>query len=181
MLMRDLDRQPAQLLQREIDLVVRLDALRLVQFHRGAGETTIGPPRYRYHHFKISRQLRHRGQRRALLTLPLRLQKQLRLIQKPLANSRCRFAPSRIQLTRFPTAQAMPRKSLRHATTLFPSQPCHRHQELHRHMRCNCSAAHLLLHTRRKQFDQPHAPRYPTRAAIKTPRQLLLVIAEALR
>ena len=53
--MRDLDRQPAQLFQRQMDLLVRLDALRLVQFHRGAAETAIGPPRYRHHYFKISR------------------------------------------------------------------------------------------------------------------------------
>jgi hypothetical protein len=55
MLMRDLDRQPAQLFQRQMDLLVRLDALRLVQLHRRAGQTTIGSTRYRYHHCKISR------------------------------------------------------------------------------------------------------------------------------
>ncbi len=47
-------------------------------------------------------------------------------------------------------------------------------------MRCDCAAAHLLLHALRKQFDQAHAPRLPTRAAIKTPGQLLQPIAEAL-
>jgi hypothetical protein len=39
---RDLDRQPVQLFLRKIDLVLRLRALRLVQLHRHAGETTIG-------------------------------------------------------------------------------------------------------------------------------------------
>jgi hypothetical protein len=53
--MRDLRRQPAQLVQRQMDLLVRLDALRPVQFHRRARQTTIGSTRYRYHHFKISR------------------------------------------------------------------------------------------------------------------------------
>ena len=48
-------------------------------------------------------------------------------------------------------------------------------------MRRNCSAAYLLLHTRWKKFDQTHAPGYPARAPIETPRQLLLVVAEALR
>jgi hypothetical protein len=42
------------------------------------------------------------------------------------------------------------------------------------------AAAHLLLHALRKQLDQAHAPRHPTRAAIETPRQLLQPIAEAL-
>lgn len=53
--MRDLDREPAQLFQRQMDLLVRLDALRLVQLHRRARQSAIGPARYRYHHFKISR------------------------------------------------------------------------------------------------------------------------------
>jgi hypothetical protein len=44
----------------------------------------------------------------------------------------------------------------------------------------DCSAAHLLLHTLWKQFHQCHPPRYPTGAAIKTPRQFLQPIAEAL-
>jgi hypothetical protein len=41
------------------------------------------------------------------------------------------------------------------------------------------AVAHLLLHTLRKQFDQAHTTRHPTRAAIKTPRQFLQPIAEA--
>jgi hypothetical protein len=47
-------------------------------------------------------------------------------------------------------------------------------------MRRDRAAAYLLLHTLRKQFDQSHPPRYPTRAAIKTAGQLLQPIAEAL-
>jgi hypothetical protein len=42
------------------------------------------------------------------------------------------------------------------------------------------AVAHLLLHTVRKQLDQSHPTRHPTRAAIKTPRQFLQPIAEAL-
>ena len=48
-------------------------------------------------------------------------------------------------------------------------------------MRRNRAAAHLLLHRRRQQLDQAHPPRDPTHAAIEAPRQLLLVVAEALR
>ena len=47
-------------------------------------------------------------------------------------------------------------------------------------MRRDCAVAHLLLHTRRKQLDQAHPTRHPTRAAIETARQLLQPIAEAL-
>ena len=47
-------------------------------------------------------------------------------------------------------------------------------------MRRDCAIAHLLLHAVREQFHQPHPPRYPTRAAIKTARQLIQPIVEAL-
>ena len=113
--------------------------------------------------------------------LPLRLQEQLRLGQQPLAHRRCGAAPGRIQLARFAAAQPMPRKTLRHAATVFRAQPRHRHQELHRHMRGDRAAAHLLLHRRRKQLDQTHPPRDPAHATIEAPCQLLLVVAEALR
>jgi hypothetical protein len=42
------------------------------------------------------------------------------------------------------------------------------------------AVAHLLLHTVGKQLDQPHPTRYPTCAAIKTPRQFIQPISEAL-
>jgi hypothetical protein len=100
--------------------------------------------------------------------LPLRLQKQLRLIQKPLANGRCSAAPSRIQLSRFSAAQPVAGKALRHALAVVRTRPRHRHQELHRHVRRDRAIAHLLLHTVGKQLHQTHPPRYPTRAAIET-------------
>jgi hypothetical protein len=42
------------------------------------------------------------------------------------------------------------------------------------------AVAHLLLHTLGKQLDQAHPTRHPTRAAIKTPRQFLQSVVEAL-
>ena len=179
--MWELDRQPIQLFERKTDLGLRLGALRKIQFHRGAAQTAIGATHHRNHHFQIARQLDHRRGGRTLLVLPLRLQEQLRLGQQPLAHRRCGAAPGRIQLARFAAAQPMPRKTLRHAATVFRAQPRHRHQELHRHMRRDRAAAHLLLHRRRQQLDQTHPPRDPAHAAIEAPRQLLLVIAEALR
>ena len=157
-----------------------LGALRCVQLHRDARQTAIGPPCNRDHYFQIPTQFHHRRRGRIRCMLPLRLQKQLRLIQQPLANRRGGRAPGGIQLSRFTAAQAMPRKSLRHAPAVFRTAPRHRHQELHRHMRRDRAAAHLLLHALRKQLDQSHPPRHPTRAAIKTAGQLLQSIAEAL-
>ena len=112
--------------------------------------------------------------------LPLRLQKQLRLIQKPLANRRCRCTPGGIQLSRFPAAQPVTGKPLGHAPAVVRTGPGHRNQELHRHLRRDGATAHLLLHTVGKQLDQSHPPRHPTRTPIETACQLLKAIAEAL-
>jgi len=91
--MWDLCRQTAKLIERLMDLAVRRSALRHVQLHRQARQTAVGPPRNRRHHFQITIQLRHRRQQRSRLMPPLRLQKQLRLIQKPIANCSCGSAP----------------------------------------------------------------------------------------
>ena len=84
--MGDLCRQTDTLIERPTDLAVRLSALRHIQFHRDAGQTPVGTPRNRHHDFKIPIEFRHRRQGRICLALPLRLQEQLRLIQKPLTN-----------------------------------------------------------------------------------------------
>jgi len=112
--------------------------------------------------------------------LPLRLQKQLRLIQKPLANRRRCSAPGGIQLSRFPAAQPVTGKPLGHAPAVVRTGSGYRNQELHRHVRCDGAVAHLLLHTVGKQLDQSHPSRHPARTPIETARQLLKAIAEAL-
>jgi hypothetical protein len=112
--------------------------------------------------------------------LALRLQKQLRFIQKPLTNRSCRSSPGGIQLSRFTAAQPVARKPLGHAPAVFRARPRHRHQELHRYVRRDRAIAHLLLHAVGKQLHQAHPTRYPTRAAIETASQLLQPIAEPL-
>ena len=94
--MWDLCRQTAKLIEYPMDLAVRLSALRHIQFHRDAGQTPVGTPCNRHHDLKIPIQFRHRRQARSRLMLPLRLQKQLRLIQKPLANRSCCTPPGDI-------------------------------------------------------------------------------------
>jgi hypothetical protein len=176
----DLGRKTAQFFKRPIDLAVRLCALRQVQLQRQTRQTAVGPPRQRRHYFQILIELLHRRQGRSGLMLPLRLQKQLWLIQKPLANCRRRSAPGGIQLSRFPAAQPVTGKPLRHAPAVVRTGPGHRNQELHRHVRRDGAVAHLLLHTAGKQLDQSHPSRHPARAAIETARQFLKAIAEAL-
>jgi hypothetical protein len=89
-------RKTAQLFKRLMDLAVRLSALRQVQLNRGARQTAVGTPRNRYHDFQITTQFHHGRRGRIHCTLPLRLQKQLRLIQKPIANCSCRSSPGGI-------------------------------------------------------------------------------------
>jgi hypothetical protein len=92
----DLRGQTAKLIDCPMDLAMRLSALRRIQFHRGAGQTPVGPPRNRCHHVQIASQLLHGRRRRFPCMLPVRLQKQLRLIQKPVANGPVRSSPGRI-------------------------------------------------------------------------------------
>ena len=94
--MWDLCGQTAKLIDRPLDLVVRLSALRLVQFHRRAGETPVGPPSNRHHDIQIAIDFHHGRRGRIHCMFALRLQKQLRLIQKPLANRGCCAPPGGI-------------------------------------------------------------------------------------
>jgi hypothetical protein len=93
LLVWDLGRKTAQFFKRPINLAMRLSALRHIQFHRGAGQTPVGPPRNRYHYFQIATQFHHGRRGRIHCMLALRLQKQLRLIQKSVANRLCRSSP----------------------------------------------------------------------------------------
>ncbi|HUX45773.1 MAG TPA: hypothetical protein VMV57_13575 [Terracidiphilus sp.] len=55
----DLCGQAAKIIDRLLDLAVRLGTLLCVQLHRGAGQATVGPPRNRYYYFQITIQLHH--------------------------------------------------------------------------------------------------------------------------
>jgi len=84
----DIGRKTAQFFKRPMDLAMLLSALRHIKFHRGARQTPIGAPRNRCHYFQIATQFHHGRRGRIHGMLPLRLQKQLRLIQKPLTHPR---------------------------------------------------------------------------------------------
>jgi hypothetical protein len=102
------------------------------------------------------------------------------LIENALPDRWRSVSPSGVQLTGFATGEPMCGKPFGHALAVFEFRTRYRHQELHRHVGCNRAAAYLLLHAFRKLIDQRQTPRYPTRAAIKTTRQLVETIAEAL-
>jgi hypothetical protein len=92
----DLRGQTAELIDCPMDLAVRLSALRRIQFHRGARQTTVGAPRNRCHHVQITTQFHHGRRGRTHSMFALRLQKQLRLIQKPFTHRNSRSSPGGI-------------------------------------------------------------------------------------
>lgn len=67
-----------------------------------------------------------------------------------------------------------------HLLAVLQTHTGHRREKLHGYVRGDLAVAHLLLDSFRQQFDQRQPPRYPTHAAIKTPRQFIETIAEAL-
>jgi hypothetical protein len=166
--------------QGTVDLAVGGNALGRIQFDRGAGQTPVGAARDRYHQLQITQQFGHCVRRSIGFALPLRFQKQLGLFQNPLPNSGRSVSPGGVQLSGFPAAEPVLGQGLGHALAVCGTGSCYGHQILRRQVRRNRPAAHLLLHTFRKQFDQGQPARHPTGAAIKPAGQLLQAIAEAL-
>jgi hypothetical protein len=91
------------------------------------------------------------------LSLPLRLQKQLRLFEKALPDLGRSFSPCGIQLPGLPARELVPRKRRGHLLTLVQTATRHRHQILHRHLRLDLACTHLLLRAVRKKLDQGQA------------------------
>jgi hypothetical protein len=87
----------------------------------------------------------------------LRFQKQLRLLENPLADGGRGFSPSGIQLPCLSAAESVLGQHLRHALAVFEAKARHGHQKLHGHMGRDSAAAHLLLHAFGKQFHQCQA------------------------
>lgn len=107
-------------------------------------------------------------------------EKQLWRIQNPLAHRRRRIAPGGIEFSGLTAREAVFGKCLSHAPTVGKIGARHRRQIFHRHMRGDLAGANPLLHRFGKLLDQRQPSRDPTRAAIKSPRQILQAVAEPL-
>jgi hypothetical protein len=105
---------------------------------------------------------------------------QLGVFQDSFPNRRRSVSPSGIQLSCFTSGERVPRQGLGQALAVLTARPRDGHQEFHGHLGGDRPAADLLLHPFREQFHQRQAVRDPTHAAIKTARQLLQAVAEAL-
>jgi hypothetical protein len=132
------------LLSDPFDLLPRRGALLLVQFHcLCAGKPPLGAVHNRGHHLQIADQFRA-GSRRGFLLL-LRFEKQRGIIQNTLANHSRSPAPSCIQLAGFARIAVMRGEDGGHPLAILQALPRHRHQKLHRHLRCDLAFAHLVL------------------------------------
>ena len=125
-------------------------ALLAIQFQSGsAGQPPLRAVYHRHHHLQVAQQFGagSRGRRgwSFLPRLSLRLEKQLRIVQKASAHRRRTLAPGPIQLAGSTRIAVMPGEDRRQALAILQALACHRHQKLHRHLRADLALPHLLL------------------------------------
>ena len=171
--------QPLELFFNPLDLLPSRGTLLLIQLHgRRAGQLPLGAVHNRGYHFQITDQFGSRPGR--LFLLPLRFEKQLGIVQNPLADGSRSPPPGGIQSASLARIAAMRGEDGGHALAILQTLPRHRHQKLHRHLCPDLARAHLLLDGLRQKLDQRQPPRYPFHAAIESPRQLRQAVVETL-
>jgi hypothetical protein len=162
-----------------LDLLPCGVALRRIEFcYLRAGDPPMGSIHNRGDHLQIADQFGGGARRRFLL--PLRFEKQRRIVENPLANRGRSPAPGGIQLPSFACIAVMLSENDGHALAGLQALARHRHQKLHGYLRRDPAFPHLLLDGFRQQFRQRQPPRHPAHTAIKPPRQLLQAVAESL-
>jgi hypothetical protein len=166
-------------LLRLLDLAMDFGALDGIESDRGADQAPVPPASDRHHHLQVAQQLGDHGGR-IRRTLPLDFQKQLGIFEDPFPNGSRGVSPSGIQLPRFTSGEVVRGKRFGQALAVRGAGTRHGHQEFHGHLGRDRTTADLLLHAVREQFHQRQPVRYPTHAAIKTARQLIQAVVEAL-
>lgn len=168
-----------QLVERALNVLARGLQLRTIHQRGGAPEPPAGPPGDRHRHLQIPHQF-HPRRRRGRTGLFLRFQKQVRLFQNPLPDTRCGIAPGRVDLPGLTGSELARGKPGGHALAVAQALARHRHQILHRHMRGDGALANFLLDTFRKQIHQRQPAGDPTHAPVEPSSQILQLVAEAL-
>ena len=92
------------------------------------------------------------------LRLALRFQKQFRRGEDALAHLARALPPGCIELPGFAGSATMRGESGGHAIAIVQVNARHRHQILHRQLRCDLSFTDLLLDGFGQKFDQPQSP-----------------------
>jgi len=143
-LLRKFFRDTLELLFDPLDLLPRTSPLRIIQLHgRRAGQPAMGAVYNRGDHLQIADQFRTRPGRGFLL--PLRFEKQRRILQNALANRGRSSPPGRIQLSGFPRVAVLLGENGRHALAVFQALAGYWHQKLHGCRRRDLALPHLLL------------------------------------
>jgi hypothetical protein len=106
-------------------------ALIAIQLDGRPRQTAVGAAQYGHRHLQIPRQFGESGGRGLEFRLALGFQKQLRLLQNPLADGRRSLAPSGVQLAGFAAGEAMSGQGIRQALAVRGAGPRHWHQDLH--------------------------------------------------
>lgn len=162
-----------------LDLLAHRPTLLVIQLHcLRTGEPPMGAVHNRGDHLQIPDQFG--GWPRRDVLLPLRFEKQRRIIQNAFADRGRSAAPGGIQLAGFARVAMMFGEDSGHALAVVQALPRHRNQKLHGHLRRDLARAHLLLDGFRQQFHQCQPPRHPRHAAVEPSRQLLQAVAKTL-
>jgi hypothetical protein len=168
-----------ELFSNPFDLLSCSSALLVIQFRcLRASQPPMGAVHNRRHHLQIADQVG--GGPWWDFLLPLRFEKQRRIVQNTFADGGRSLPPDCIQLPGFACIAVMLGEDGGHPLAVLQALPRHRNQKLHRHLRCNLALTHLLLDGLRQKLHQGQAPRHPTHAAVEPPRQLLQAVAETL-
>ena len=104
----DFGGEAAEFVLSAFDLAVQLRALPAIQLDGGSSQSPVGPAEDGHHDFQVAQQRSNSiGGRRIDFTLSLRFQKQLRLLQNPLADGWRSLPPSGIQLPGLSAAESV--------------------------------------------------------------------------
>ena len=142
---------PLELSLNALDLLACRGTLLMIQFHcLRTGEPSMGAIDNRGDHFQIADQFGARRRRGFLL--PLRFEKQRRILQNALADCGRPPAPGGIQLPGFAGIAVMLDENRCHPLAILQALAGYRHQKPHRHLRRDLPFAYLLLDGLRQKF-----------------------------
>ena len=142
-----------KLFSNPVDLLPRCCTLLVIQLHcLRASDAPMRAIHNRSYHLQIADQFGADSRRSFRLALPLRFEKQRRIIQNAFAHCGRSPAPGGIQLAGFANITVMLSEYDRHALAILQALPGCRHQKLHRRLRRDLALAHLLLDGLRQQL-----------------------------
>jgi len=128
---------------------------------------------------QVAQKLRGGRDRRVLLGLAPRLEKQLGLGKQPLAQLRPAVSPCAIKLADLAGGQAKRRDRRSQLLTITALGARHGHQVLHRCMAADSSSSHLVLDGLWQLVDQRKTPGHPAWAPVKALCKEVLIESEA--